>query len=139
MTSSGEGHRSRLTALVIDVLADRYEESVMLWAEALGAETPRRPRPGQRYTTLKNAADGLTVLIQRVERDPGVHLDIETDSVTAEVARLESAGARRRRKVKSWWVLEDPSGIAFCVVRPQQRAELSKRRPWPRPPGNSPA
>lgn len=138
MKAARDGHRSRLTALVIDVLSDRYEEAVTFWAEALGAETPRRPRPGQRYTTLKNASDGLTVLIQRVEGDPGVHVDIETDSVPAEVKRLESAGARRKRQVKSWWVLEDPAGIAFCVVRPQQPAELSKRRPWPGPTDDSP-
>lgn len=131
MTRSRDGHKSRLTALVIDVLAEHYEESVRFWAEALGADQPRKPRPGQRYTTISGGADGLTVLIQRVERDPGVHLDIETDSVPAEVDRLEAAGARRKRKVKSWWVLEDPSGMAFCVVRPQNPRELSKRRPWP--------
>lgn len=133
MATPRRSHKSRLTALVIDVLAEHYEDGVAFWAQALGAEPPRTPRAGQRYTTLKGAADGLTVLVQRVEQDPGVHLDIETDSVAAEVARLEAAGAKRKYPVKGWWVLKDLSGNAFCVVRPQDRDRLAKRPPWPAP------
>jgi len=48
-----------------------------------------------------------------------VHLDIETDDVEAEVVRLESHGAIRVRPVESWWIMQDPSGQRFCVVRPQ--------------------
>jgi hypothetical protein len=128
---NAKGHKSRLTALVIDVLPESYESCVAFWASALGARPPKVPRKKQRYTTLKNAADGLSVLIQRVEKDPGVHLDIETDSVESEVTRLEAGGARRKYKVKTWWVLEDPAGMAFCVVRPQAPKKLAKRRPWP--------
>jgi predicted enzyme related to lactoylglutathione lyase len=126
-----KGHKSRLTALVIDVLPDHYESCVAFWANALGAAPPKAMRKKQRYTTLKNGADGLGVLVQRVEKDPGVHLDIETDSVESEVTRLEAGGARRKYKVKTWWVLEDPAGMAFCVVRPQAPRKLAKRRPWP--------
>jgi predicted enzyme related to lactoylglutathione lyase len=131
MPARKEGHRSRLTALVIDCLPDQYERCVAFWAEALGAAPPRTPRTGQRYTQFKGGADGLTVLVQRVEHDPGVHLDIETDSVVSETARLEAAGARRKYKVKTWWVMEDPSGNAFCVVRQQQPEKLAKQKPWP--------
>lgn len=44
------------------------------------------------------------------------HVDFHTDDVEAEVARLESLGARRVEKVKSWWVMRDPVGLPFCVV-----------------------
>jgi ActR/RegA family two-component response regulator len=37
-------------------------------------------------------------------------------AIEAEVRRLESLGARRKRQVKTWWVMEDPAGQAFCVV-----------------------
>lgn len=124
------GHRSRLCTLVIDAPAEHYAECVAFWAVALGAAPPRSPRPGQRYTTLKGASDELAVLVQRVEEPPGVHLDIETDSIAAEVARLEAAGARRKYKVKTWWVMEDPSGNAFCVIRRQFPERLAKRPPW---------
>jgi hypothetical protein len=126
-----KGHKSRLTALVIDVLPEHYEDCVAFWAHALGADRPRAPRKNQRYTTLKNAADGLAVLVQRVDKDPGVHLDIESDSVESEATRLEAKGARRKYKIRTWWVLEDPAGMAFCVVRPQAPKKLAKRKPWP--------
>ena len=131
MATRKTGHRSRLTGIVIDVLPEYYEDCVAFWAEALGAKVPRAPRKGQRYTTLKDASDGLVVLVQCVEEDPGIHLDIESDSVAAETARLEAAGARRKYRIKTWEVLEDPAGMAFCVVRPQQPERLRKRKPWP--------
>jgi hypothetical protein len=46
-----------------------------------------------------------------------VHLDIETDDIEAEVARLEKLGAKRIQTVKSWVVMEAPTGQRFCVVR----------------------
>lgn len=131
MTARDKQHRSRLSTIVIDVLNKDYDASIEFWARALGAEMPRKPRPGQRYTTLRGATDDLIVLVQRVEQDPGVHLDIETDSVAAEVERLERAGARRKYKIKSWWVLEDPGGNAFCVIRPQTPDKLRRQLPWP--------
>jgi hypothetical protein len=46
----------------------------------------------------------------------GVHLDIHTDDVTAEVERLERLGAERVQAVHSWWVMRDPAGLLFCVI-----------------------
>src|SRR5688500_13042882 len=56
-------------------------------------------------------------MVQRVEPGhEGVHFDIETDNVEAELARLEKLGAKRVRQVKNWWVMEDPGGHRFCIV-----------------------
>jgi hypothetical protein len=123
-------HRSRLAAIVIDCLPEHFEESVIFWAAALGVRKPRRPGKNQRYVQLKRPESELDVLLQRVDRAPGIHLDIETDSVNREVARLEGAGARRKRKVKSWWVMRAPSGHAFCVVRNQGKGLLERSPPW---------
>jgi hypothetical protein len=123
-------HRSRLAAIVIDCLPDHFEDSVRFWASALGLPTPRRPAAGQRYVHFRHADSELDVLVQRVEHDPGIHLDIETDSVPDEVARLEAVGGARKHKVKRWWVMQDPSGHAFCVVRNQGKGLLEKRPPW---------
>ena len=49
-----------------------------------------------------------------------MHLDIETDDVEAEVARLEKLGAKRVKNVKTWVVMEAPTGHRFCVVKVQQ-------------------
>jgi hypothetical protein len=59
-----------------------------------------------------------------------VHLDIETDDVDAEVARLEKLGARRIEKVHTWMVMEAPTGQRFCVVRPQRDEFASRSHTW---------
>jgi hypothetical protein len=58
-------------------------------------------------------------MVQRVGAAPRVHLDIETDDVEAEARRLEALGAERVQQVRSWWVMRDPAGLLFCVVRVQ--------------------
>lgn len=40
--------------------------------------------------------------------------------------RLEALGARRVAQVRTWWVMEAPSGHRFCVLR-QQRPDLPER------------
>lgn len=123
-------HRSRLTQIVIDCLDEHFEDCVVFWADAFGAPRPRKPRQGQRYVSIKVPYGDLTVELQRVERDPGVHLDFESDSVQRETARMETAGARRKYRVKTWQVMEDPSGNAFCVVRKQKPELLAQCTPW---------
>jgi hypothetical protein len=63
-------------------------------------------------------------MVQRIgdEAPARVHLDVETDIVEAEVCRLEKLGATRVEAVKSWWVMRDPAGLLFCVVRVQSPA-----------------
>jgi hypothetical protein len=56
--------------------------------------------------------------VQRIDHDPRVHLDIESDDIEAEVARLEQLGARRVRDGLRWVVMQAPTGHRFCVVRP---------------------
>lgn len=80
--------------------------------------------------TLGDIPGPLTVRLQRVQKDPGYHLDIETDGMRAETARLEAAGARRKYRIRRWWVLEDPAGNAFCVIRPESRTFPRHVRRW---------
>jgi hypothetical protein len=77
---------------------------------SLGAE-------GETYDRLDASAHDLVVEVQRVEHESRVHLDIESDDVEAEVARLEALGARRVESVRTWCVMEAPTGQRFCVVR----------------------
>ena len=70
----------------------------------------------------------VTVLrrVQRGDHPSRVHLDIETDDIEAEVARLEGLGAKRVEQVSSWWIMEAPSGHRFCVI-PASRAGFEAR------------
>jgi len=126
-------HHSRLSTLMIDCLDETFEDSVAFWSEALGLKPARRPVPGQRYVKLGQTRGPLFVSVQRVDSDPGVHLDIESSSTPAEVERLERAGGRRKYRVKRWWVLEDPSGNPFCVITPESDEFPRNAQEWASP------
>ena len=59
-----------------------------------------------------------------------VHIDIETDDIEAEVKRLEALGAKRVEKIRSWWVLEAPTGQRFCVVNVKRSEFATEANVW---------
>jgi hypothetical protein len=121
-------HRSRICAVLVDTSAATYESVARFWSGALGRKLDYSP--AERYATLNGAH--LDFIVQRVEPGgEGVHFDVETDDVDAEVARLEKLGAKRVRKVKKWWVLEDPGGHRFCVVPAQSAHWPEGATEWP--------
>jgi hypothetical protein len=73
----------------------------------------------------------LHIEVQRVDHDSRVHLDIETDDIEAEVARLERLGARRVARIKTWWVCEAPTGQRFCVVAKSSPDFDAAANVWP--------
>ena len=106
-------HRSRICAVLVDTSAGSHETVARFWSAALGRGLSYSAQ--ERYATLPGPH--LDCMVQRVEPGrEGVHFDIETDDVDAEVRRLEKLGAKRVHQVKKWWVMEDPGGHRFCVV-----------------------
>jgi hypothetical protein len=108
------------------------EEGARFWAAALGTEIGSRHAP---WAWLKTAPAWLALGVEEVVEGAagrnGVHLDIETDDVEAEVRRLERLGARRLRFVDEWWIMADPSGNEFCVVPPQRPDFPAGAATWP--------
>jgi Glyoxalase-like domain len=114
-------HKSRLGALVIDCRTDDLPRQAQFWSEALGyTVVPPEPDWDGKYISLAGPDGEVKILLQRVDHDSRVHLDIETDSFDAEIARLEKLGARRVQNLPRWTVMEAPSGHRFCVVKPQR-------------------
>jgi hypothetical protein len=61
-----------------------------------------------------------------------LHLDIESDDVEAEVLRLEKLGAKRVANVRTWVVLEAPTGQRFCVIRAKRSLDgAAGAQVWP--------
>jgi predicted enzyme related to lactoylglutathione lyase len=116
-------HHSRLTAALFDVPAETFEAEAAFWAGALGHTQKRDPQDPD-YVEFEELSAGLELMVQRLgsDEEARVHLDIETDDVEAEVTRLEGLGASRVEQVKTWWIMRDPAGLLFCVVRVQQPA-----------------
>lgn len=121
-------HKSRLTAFGIDCQGDDLDGAAAFWSAALGR--PVSEREGN-YAALEDRANQPAMFVQRVEHPSRVHLDLETDDVDAEVARLEALGAKRVQQVKTWWVMEAPTGHRFCVVRPQRGPLGDDATTWP--------
>jgi hypothetical protein len=125
-------HRSRLAGFIIDCQTQNLQDSAGFWGAALGmAARPFAGEEGKTYMELLDHAYALHVEVQTVTHPSRVHLDIESDDIEAEVRRLEGLGATRVAQVKSWWVMEAPTGHRFCVVSPCTRDFHEKARQWP--------
>lgn len=108
-------HRSRLSTLLIDVPADEAPAAADFWSAALGV--PARPVPGEeQFTSLPGVLPGLVTAIQSVDDDARYHLDIETDDVGAETARLVALGAVQLRQWLDCHILRAPGGHLLCVI-----------------------
>ena len=117
-------HHSRLSALVLDCRTEDLADATEFWSKALGRPVADPDQDGDgKYAELKTDSDEPFLLLQKVDHESRIHLDIETDDIDAEVARLEALGATRVAFVKRWWVMQAPTGHRFCVVR-KQRAEF---------------
>jgi hypothetical protein len=122
-------HKSRLAGFIIDCRTDDLEGATRFWSAALGlAVRPAVQDP--LYRTLDSAPDQPHLEVQQVQHESRVHLDIEADDIEAEVRRLEKLGARRLGAVKTWYVMEAPTGQRFCVVRPQRPDFAANANSW---------
>src|SRR3981189_918139 len=87
-------HSSRLCAVLIDCKTADLGSAARFWAEALGRPLdPEHPGSRGDYQMLATPPDEPIVQIQRVDHESRVHIDIETDDIPAEVARLGKLGA----------------------------------------------
>ena len=125
-------HRSRLSTLLIDVPHEQAAASATFWSAALGV--PALPVPGEeQFTSLPDAVPGLVTAVQAVDDAPRYHLDLETDDVEAETARLVGLGAVERSRWLDCRTLEVPGGQLVCVIPVHSDHEefRAAARVWP--------
>lgn len=123
-------HKSRLAGFIIDCQTQDLDGATRFWSGALGMPHQTDAPVEDRYRTLESGAQGLHVEVQQVSHPSRVHLDIEADDIEAEVRRLEGLGARRVEQIRTWWVMEAPTGQRFCVVRPQSADFAERANVW---------
>jgi len=108
-------HQSRVYALLIDTPEDDAAHAAAFWSAALGGTA--RPVPAEpQFTVLDEALPGLAAIVQAVDDIPRFHLDIETDDVEAETARLLALGAVPVAQWLECRVLRAPGGHLVCVI-----------------------
>jgi catechol 2,3-dioxygenase-like lactoylglutathione lyase family enzyme len=124
-------HKSKLAGFIIDCETSDLNAASEFWSKALGMECVSLPdEEGEKYVRLLDRHEELHIEVQKVDHPSRVHLDIETDDIEAEVKRLESLGAKRLGDVRSWCVMEAPTGQKFCVVRKVSPGFDSKANLW---------
>ncbi|MGI5459189.1 VOC family protein [Streptomyces sp. CA-249302] len=132
-------HRILLSTFIIDVPSDVHDPTLAFWSSALGAQA-RHAGGDMPYHILENALPENRVVVQDVgSGSAGVHFDIHTDDLDAEIERLEAIGATMVDRSWAdhpgcWVIMRDPAGKEFCVVyalnelRPQADRDDFERR-----------
>lgn len=121
-------HRSQLGGFIIDCQDGDLDSASKFWSSALGL--PIKAGYDPKYVGLTTGPNGLAIEVQAVEHPSRVHLDIESDDVEAEVARLEALGARRIEKKQTWWIMQAPTGHRFCVIRAKRAEFVNEANVW---------
>jgi hypothetical protein len=113
-------HRSRLAGFIIDCENTDLPQAASFWSSALGMATAEHEGD---YIKLDASVRDLAIEVQNVKHPSRLHLDIESDDVDAEVARLKKLGAKEVERVRTWVVLEAPTGQRFCVITAKRNLE----------------
>jgi hypothetical protein len=91
---------------------------------------PNHPGTRGNYRMLETPPGEVSIQIQRVDHESRVHIDIETDDIPAEVARLEKLGAKIDKRMERWVIMRAPTGHRFCVVRVQRAGFVESAKAW---------
>jgi hypothetical protein len=117
--------------VLIDCRTSDLEGAARFWGEALGRPVdPSHPASRGNYVMLENQPDAPIVQIQRVDHESRVHIDVETDDITAEVTRLSKLGANVVDRLERRVVMDAPTGQRFCVVRVQRPGFPKNAHHW---------
>ena len=124
-------HKSQLGGLIIDCETEDLAAAADFWSRALGrGQVPLRPEDSGKYVSFERRPNELDLEVQKVAHTSRVHIDIETDDIDAEAARLEKLGAKRIGKIEDWCVMEAPTGQRFCLVPPLRENFDAEANVW---------
>lgn len=124
-------HRSGLCGFIIDCKTDDIQREARFWSGALGFGIAENPEEDGKYVYLDVPEGRPYIELQAVDHPSRVHMDLRTDDLEAEVARLENLGATVVERIKQWCVMEAPSGQRFCVIQIQTGRDLGPMNEWP--------
>jgi hypothetical protein len=120
-------HRARVYGVFIDTPVAQAPAAVAFWSAALGVPAEHH-RDEPQFTTLVSALPELHAAVQAIDDSPRYHLDIETDNVDAEVARLLALGATRVAQWLDCHVLRAPGGHLLCVIPVHSNSDFFAER-----------
>jgi hypothetical protein len=106
--------------MTVDVPDESYDGELEFWRQATGWADDEVDAP-EFHRLVHRAESALQLLVQRLGgNDPArgarAHLDLGTDDMAAELARVRSLGARLLWRGDGFVALSDPLGLPFCVT-----------------------
>lgn len=114
-----DGHRSRLVQVCIDAPGAAHDLEVEFWRALLGGRWVAASSPEFSGKWHDDAGSPVQLLFQRLDEPRGrvrAHLDLGTDDLDADAARLRSLGAHDLGPGRGWHAFLDPVGLAFCTT-----------------------
>jgi predicted enzyme related to lactoylglutathione lyase len=119
------------TALAVVLDCADLDRTAEFWCTALGyVALPEEPGSGPYRVLLPADGNGIELLLQQVPESKAtknrMHFDLRVIDLDAEVARLIALGARHatgeplQNNGWVWYVLLDPDGNEFCILRPPE-------------------
>jgi hypothetical protein len=114
-------HYSRFSTVIIDCQTQDVAEAARFWSRAFGRNIVDDGGKNPTYVALAMRSGEILCQVQAVSHESRVHLDIETDDVASEVARLTALGATEIARNPTWVVMQAPTGQRFCVGRPKTK------------------
>lgn len=139
-----DGHRGRLVQVCIDSPHRVHDTEVSFWRAVLGGRWVPSTGPEFAGKWHDDAGSPLQLLFQELDEDDGpvrAHLDLGTDDLPAEVARLLDLGADDVGRGRGrWHVVGDVTGRLFCATAnaPAQLRHRDLGQPGPVPPAVGP-
>ncbi|HEX2895197.1 MAG TPA: VOC family protein [Marmoricola sp.] len=117
-TTWGDGNRSQVDQVCLDIPPALWDDECAFWAEVTGWELLGGGRPEFRRLR-RPEGQPLHVLLQRLDDAGGqvrAHLDLAADDRVAEVRRHELLGARAAAVHDGWTVMRPPAGPVYCIT-----------------------
>jgi hypothetical protein len=119
-------HHSRLFATAFDVPPADHDRELAFWQAVAGHPAAQHTEHPEYHVSRWPGHGDIRLIVQRLGAgEARVHLDIITDDMDAEIARLERLGAERAGAVDYWQVMRDPAGLFFCVVPAREPGTLT--------------
>lgn len=127
-----QGLRSAVDQVCLDIPASRYDAECVFWQQLTQWELRDSPGHAEFRRLVRPPEEPLHLLLQRLgdDTDPvRAHLDLATTDREAETDLHLALGADLLDVRRSWTVLADAAGSAYCITDRTPKTRVPGQRP----------
>ncbi|MDY7104498.1 MAG: VOC family protein [Actinomycetota bacterium] len=119
VATGADRHRTIVDQLCIDIPPDHFDAECRFWSSLTQWDLRTSKIRPEFAVLVRPGGIPLRLLLQRLESagdEIGCHLDIACDDREASAVDHESLGARIVDRYDRWILMEDPSGLPYCLT-----------------------